>query len=137
MEGSVVLKESGKHYEVLQGISIQTEEDPMSCLISCLEIMTDKGYKEVRKSARVRAKSAIGRMGAETRENAVRYMTSLLGNTDDHCLQNYVADILLSMCNPDVDTKLYWTIESASGRVAPFVRDFVVGRLGKDKLRVG
>ena len=73
-----------------------------------------------------------GLRGSEKRA-AIDEVISALFSSQDACLQNYLADILLDLADPYGDDNLIAALVNNGSQLISYVREYINGRLGRNR----
>jgi hypothetical protein len=115
-------KELNKHAKENVEQLLQTAEQSLSV----------NADKNIRKTTKAKILIALKKMAAIEKDAAIEGMCKILAETEDPCLQNYLVDILLCQCSPEIDNRLMHIIRSSNGRIADFVKIYVAGMLNRE-----
>lgn len=111
----------------------QTEIDDAKDILSYLPLMADSSHQSCRKQAKIKVLLRLKRLSDDERREAIDKILAVFAECNDPCLQNYITDILLYQLSPDIDNKLVQIAKSSNGKIAGFVKDYILGVLKRDK----
>jgi len=106
--------------------AIKNTEQLLQITKQSLSINADKN---VRKTTKTKILIALKEMHSMERNAAVEGVFNMLSETEDPCLQNYLADILLLQRSQEVNNRLMQIIMYSNGKIADFVKIYVTGVL--------
>jgi hypothetical protein len=106
--------------------SVETEKG-LEFLSGCLSMLSSSSGSSCRGMALSRALEEIRTLTQDELQKAVDLMIAMFTETDDHCLQQNIAGILLFQLSPDIDARLLNAVESSNGKIAPFVKAYILG----------